>query len=104
MEAGLLPLGCTPNRDSRASQCCAWPCNRASSQHAKCHLSSSHCAGFSSPCFRFEGRITLMLEIQHPWCMENCISFLQRRMGAERAYLLFPMGALPHHDIGLGGG
>lgn len=27
----------------------------------------SHCAGFSSPCFRFEGIMTLMQEIQHPW-------------------------------------
>lgn len=67
MEAGLRPMGCTPTRDGRASQCCVWPCTRASSHHAKCHPSSSHCAGFSSPCFRFEGRITLMLEIQHPW-------------------------------------
>lgn len=27
----------------------------------------AHWAGFSSPCFRFEGKNTLMLEIQHSW-------------------------------------
>lgn len=89
MEVGLCPTGCTPTREGRANQCCAWQCTHASSHHAKCHPASSHCAGFSSPCFRIEGRITLMLENQYPWG-RKLHPFPTKKDGEERSILHLP--------------
>lgn len=106
----LMPCGLQPYQGGQGKPVLGVAMTCASSHHATFHPSCSHSARFTILHWRRSlSSSDLKAELQW-WSrssipgVENCFTFPWRRMGRETASLLFLSGALPHWDIGLGGG